>query len=187
MIRKGATGTAAAIAFSVIDADGNPVNDRGPSGTPWNDVGDGTTDEVDLFLPGDNAFGDSGVDLSRIMNIGSTQGIYLYLLSAPETANEGLVAIRSAIATYENREHWDQIVDVIGGATVMEANAHAKARTFAQRERINFSIIAGYAPSDLFASPYFFRNNPGGVDTKDRAAYTMVNGVRTPTDFDGDE
>ncbi len=187
MIRLGASGSAAAIAFSVIDADGNPVNDRGPDGTPWNNVGDGTTDEVEMFLPGDDEFGDSGVDLSRIMNIGSTQGIYLYLLSAPETAAEGLVAIRSAIATYENREHWDQIVDVVGKATVMESNAHAKARTFAQRERIMFSGMVGDAPDDLNASPYFFRDRPGAATTKDRASFTMVNGIRTVTDLDGDE
>lgn len=68
---------------------------------------------------------------------------------------------------------------------VMEAGAMAGARTFRERERISFSIACGKAPADLNASPYYFRDNPGGTDTKDRAAFTMVNGVRTPTNLDG--
>jgi hypothetical protein len=182
VIRKGATGTAAAIAFSVIDASGNPVNGK----TDWNDTGAGFTDDIELYCPGTGSFDDI-CEISRILDIGSTQGIYLYLLDAADTAEEGLVAIRSTISGYENREHWDNIVDVVGLATVIEANAHAKARTFAQRERILFSIAAGNAPQDLNASPYYFRDRPGAATTKDRASYTMVAGVRTATDLDGDE
>lgn len=72
-------------------------------------------------------------------------------------------------------------------AHVMEAGAGPKAQTFAQRERIVFSAIVGNAPDDLNASPYYFRDNPGGTSTKDRGAFTMSNGIRTVTDLDGDE
>jgi hypothetical protein len=188
VIRKGATGTAAAIAFSVIDADGNPVNDKGEIGNPWNDTGSGFTDELELYCPGTGSFDDI-CEISRILNIGTSQGMYLYLLDAADTAEEGLVAIRTVISGYENREHFDTIVDIAEAifGSVREANAHVGARTYGQRERILFSIAAGNAPQDLNASPYYFRDRPGAVTTKDRASYTMVNGVRTATDLDGDE
>lgn len=88
----------------MIDADGNPVNGK----TDWNDVGGGITDDVQLCLP-DNVFDDI-VEISRIVDFGSNQGMYKYILNEQDTADEGMIVIRSAIATYENREHEFPIV-----------------------------------------------------------------------------
>lgn len=75
-----------------------------------------------------------------------------------------------------------KIIDALYAYVEESGTAFPNAETFAQRRRIEFSILALKAPADLFSSPYEFRD---GADSKDRAAYDMVDGVRTPTALDG--
>lgn len=187
MIPKGATGAAAEMPFDLVTEAGAAVTDKGDGGNPWNDVGDGSTDELKVQLP-DAPGTDVNAVITQIVNRGG--GRYGYQLAAAETDAEGIVAIYpniSGVLGDPLSARWDRIIDIIRPNTVMEANAHAKARTFVQRERIAFSALVGDAPEDLEASPYYFRDRPGATSTKDRAAFTMVNGVRTATDLDGDE
>lgn len=180
MIIKGATGFGAGLPFSLI----NSTTGAGTAGHSWNDIGGGITDELEVILVDGSSH---AVVIANITEIGD--GDYEYrIASSTPTSSEGKIYYRPQVSGHEETRRWEDVVDPFKYlfATTVESGAMSGAQTFIQQFRIMFAILAGKAPSDLNASPYYFRNNPGGTDTKDRAAFTMSGGVRTPTDLDGD-
>lgn len=181
MLLLNATGAEAEIPIRLFsDSTGAPI-----TGRVW------VAGDVKLYLPDGVAWVDATV--ANIVEKG--RGFYALRLAAAETDVPGAVYLdldTTAVAGASAYGIRDDIVDPVDFADallsrVIEAGAAATVRTVKQRLNVMFAVLAGKAPSDLNASPYYFRNNPGGSDTKDRAAFTMVAGVRTPTTLDGDE
>lgn len=92
-----------------LPLESDPTGPDGKLAHPWHDVGDGTTDELQVFLPGSLVF--ANATIAKIREVG--HGRYALRLTQPQCVLGGAVLLRTNVDGTQR----DFVVEVIGAAS----------------------------------------------------------------------